>query len=64
MAEQPCILMWFLSDPLVTSVPAPTQLRSAIRERPPAQGSKEERMTTEENAKRQGPWAFALRDSD
>lgn len=64
LAEQPCVLTWFLSDPLVTSVPASTQFRSVIPERPPTQGSEEERMTTEENAKRQGPRTFALRDSD
>lgn len=64
LAEQPYVLTWFLSDPLVTSVPASTQFRSVIQERPPTQGSEEERMTTEENAKRQGPGTFALRDSD
>lgn len=64
LAEQPYVLTWFLSDPLVTSVPASTQFRSVIQERPPTQGSEEERMTTEENAKRQGPMTFALRDSD
>lgn len=56
--------MWYLSDPLATSVPTFTQFRGFVQERPPTEGSEVEIMTVEENAERQGPCVFPLRDSD